>query len=466
MKQSSNRLYTRRHQIQRIATLGSLAILILETVWYIPFVGAQSSLKSSNFILDGVTFGSNFTLTSGQSSAPPTISSEGPTVIEVTPTTAKIKWITDKKSSSTVQFGATSTYGKEIGASDLVTQHEITLFGLEPETFYHYRVKSVDAFSASTLSDDKTFTTPAEAGINSIKITDITYDSALVSWTTGLFALSKVEYGTTTKYGTAESSESRSFKTSHTIKISGLTSGTDYHYRIVAEDEDGNVTRSSDAIFTTIANPVFSDVTAHPDINETVLTWTTNTFTSGVISYKSEKDTKELSAGDPTLSATHSVTLKNLFGQSLYTYTIKATDNQGKQVDSGAKTFTTSADTAKPEIGELKVAVTRSGEDLVLSVTWKTNEPSTSKVSYAPKTDLETIVDLPESSNLVSEHVVISTGLSPSTPYTLKAISKDSFGNAAEETITFVSPGLRKSILQLILDNVLKSFGPFVKLFG
>lgn len=427
---------------------------------------AQSTLTSSNYSLEGVNFGNFVSMQTGSATEPPQISTEGPTVVEVTPTTARITWITDKSSSSTVQFGLTTAYGKEIGASDLVTSHEITLFGLEPETLYHFRVKSTDAFSSSTYSDDKTFTTPAEAGINSIKISDITYDSALVSWTTGLFALSKVEYGTTIKYGESVSSESRSFKTSHTIKLTGLTTGTDYHYRIVAEDEDGNTTRSSDAIFTTIANPVFTSISANPDINEAVISWTTNTFTSGVISYKSEKDTKELTAGDSALSSSHSVTLKNLFGQSVYSFSIKATDNQGKQIDSGNRTFTTTADTKKPEISELKVAVTRSGEELVLSVAWKTNEPATSKVTYAPKIDLENITDLPESPNLVNEHVVISTGLLPSTPYTLKAISKDSFGNATEETINFVSPGLRKSILQLILDNILKSFGPFIKLFG
>lgn len=448
--------------LHRLQTLTVITLLTLT-----PSVAiAQSTLKSSNFTLDGVNFGNFVALQTGTSVTPPEISTEGPTVIEVTPTTAIISWKTDKSSSSTVQFGATTSYGKEIGTSDLVTAHEVTLFGLEPETLYHYRVKSTDAFNGTTLSTDQTFTTPAEAGINSIKISDVTYDSALITWTTGLFSLSKVEYGTTTKYGLSESSESRSFKTGHTIKLAKLDPGTDYHYRIVAEDEEGNTTRSSDAIFTTIANPVFSAISVEPAINEAVVTWNTNTFTSGVITYQSEKDTKALTAGDSTLAGTHTTTLKNLFGQSAYTFSIKATDNQGKQVDSGPQSFSTLADTEKPTISDLKVSVTRSGEDLVLSVTWKSNEPATSKVTYAPKIDLESITDLPESSNLVSEHVVISTGLLPSTPYTLKAISKDSFGNATEETINFVSPGLRKSILQLILDNVLKSFGPFVKLFG
>lgn len=426
---------------------------------------AQSTLKSSNYVLDGLNFGSNFTLTSGQSSVPPAISADGPQVLEITPTTAKVFWRTDKKSSSTVQYGQTTGYGQETGSSDLVTEHTITVFGLLPETAYHYRVKSVDAFNASSMSSDKIMTTPAEAGINSIKIADITYDSALVSWTTGLFALSKVEYGTSTKYGASVASLSRGFTTDHTLKLSGLSAGSDYHYRIVAEDEKGNVTRSSDAIFATIANPSFVSIKAAAAINETVVSWTTNTFTSGVVSYTSVKDGKQFSAGDPALTASHSITLKNLFGQSDYTYALRATDSQGKQVDSGEKSFTTQTDTVAPTLADLKVAVTRSGEDLVLTVTWKTNEPATNKVTYLPKTNPQNITELPLSASLVSEHVVVSTGLLPSTPYTLKAISADAYGNASDETINFVTPGLRKSILQLVLDNILKSFGPFAKLF-
>lgn len=427
---------------------------------------AQSTLKSSSFILDGVNFGSNFTLTSGQSTVPPTISSDGPSVTELTPTTAVVTWVTDKASTSTVQFGTTTAYGKEIGTSDLVTEHEVTLFGLTSETEYHYRVKSVDAFSGTTLSEDGTFTTPAEAGINSIKISDVTYTSALVSWTTGLFTGSTIEYGTTTRYGSSKTTSSRSFLTEHTIQLTDLSPGSDYHFRIVATDEEGNTTRSNDFLFTTLANPVIESITVTPQINETTIAWRTNVFTTGIISYQSPKDTKELSAGDTTLTSNHSVVLKNLFGQTTYNFTILATDSQGKQVTSTVRTFQTQTDTVAPEISDLKVAVTRSGQELVLTVTWKTNEPATSKVSYAPKTDADNITDLPAGQNLVSQHLIVSTGLLASTPYTLKAIAADSFGNTAEETINFVSPGLSKSIFQLILDNVLNAFGPFIKLFG
>ncbi len=428
---------------------------------------AQSKLESSNYILDNVNFGTNFTLITSSNDVPPQISTEGPSVIELTSNSAIIKWVTDKRSSSTVQYGATSNYGQETGSSDLVTTHEVKVFGLIPETTYHYRVKSADAFGVASFSDDKTFTTPAEAGINTIKIFNVSYTEAFISWKTGLFTTSKIEYGKTTSYGLSKSTTSRSFLTDHTIQLTNLDPGSEYHLRIVAEDEKGSVTRSSDFLFETLANPSFSAI-SHKVVseNEVTISWKTNVFTSGIITYKSDKDTKDLTAGDSRITGDHSLTLKSLFGQTTYSYRITATDAQGKQITSESRTFTTPQDVTAPKIDNLKVNVTRSGEGLILTATWRTNEPAKNKVIYAPKTNAEDVTELPESSTYFTEHVVISSNLLPSTPYELKALATDSFGNATQESISFVTPSLRKSILQLILDSILKPFGWLAQLFG
>lgn len=422
---------------------------------------AQVTHTSTNFEIDSVNFGSNLVLTSGQASIPPSISSEGPIIEELNPTTARIVWETDKKSSSTVEYGKTTNYGFEVGNAELVTEHVVTLLGLEQETTYHFRVKSVDAFGGESFSEDKSFTTPAEAGIASIRITDVGYDKALISWTTGLFTTSRLEYGTSTSYGKSQETTSRGFLTKHIVQLTDLSPGTDYHFRIVAEDEKGAVTRSSDLIFTTIANPIFTSVSAKASssANEMIINWKTNVFTSGIVNYKSEKDGSSLTAGDANLTDTHELSLKNLFGLTAYVYTITATDAQGKQVTTAPQTFTTPSDTSPPQVSELKVNVTRSGETLVLTASWKTNEPAKSKVVYNPKTNAEQVTDLPESTGYLTEHIIVSSGVIPSTPYTLRVTVTDPFGNQSEESINFVTPGLRKSILQLILDSILKPFG-------
>jgi chitodextrinase len=344
--------------------------------------------------------------------------------------------------------------------------HSVQLFNLTPETDYHFEVKSVDAFGQTTFSADKVFSTPAEAVINSIKISNIDYTSAIIAWNTGLFTSSTIEYGTTLNYGQSEVSDSRSFLTNHVVQLTNLTQGTNYHFRIIATDENGNVSSSNDELFSTFALPIFTSVNVVPGINDVTMNWKTNVFTTGIITYKSANDPAELSAGDITPTDTHSVLIKNLLGKTTYTYNIEATDAHGKKVDTGPRTFTTLTRTTPPVISALKVAITNSGGDLVLTVTWNTDEAATSKVTYAEKNNLGNVTDLPASSNLVTQHLIVSTGLVPSEPYTLKVISSDNFNNTAQETINFVTPGVTKSIFQLILDNIFQSFGPIIKLFG
>lgn len=267
-------------------------------------------------------------------------------------------------------------------------------------------------------------------------------------------------------FGQTKSTASRSFVTNHTVQLTELSPGTDYHFRIVAEDEDANITRSSDLIFTTIASPSFESISATVNsANEATITWRTNVFASGIINYKSDTDPETQTAGDASSTREHSIRLQNLFGLTEYTYTITATDGLGTQVSSTPRTFTTSADAEPPKITNLKVNVTRSGEELVMTVTWKTNEPAKSQVFYNPKNNVENLSSLPESTSFITDHVVVAIGIEPSTPYALRVIVKDPFNNESEETISFVSPGLRRSIFQLIIDSILKPFGWLARLF-
>jgi hypothetical protein len=85
------------------------------------------------------------------------------------PVSASIGWKTDKLASSQVEYGLANTYGTlepaqpaddpSSGKSLGVTDHAVVLKGLQPNTTYHYRVKSKDATGNEAVSDDNTFTT-------------------------------------------------------------------------------------------------------------------------------------------------------------------------------------------------------------------------------------------------------------------------------------------------------------------
>jgi len=77
--------------------------------------------------------------------------------------------------------------------------------------------------------------------------------SACIAFQTSLPAKAYVEYGPTTKYGRKTAPAERNNFYTHVRYITGLKSGSEYHYRLVAEDERGNVIKSQDKTLKTTA---------------------------------------------------------------------------------------------------------------------------------------------------------------------------------------------------------------------
>ncbi|HEV8470158.1 MAG TPA: fibronectin type III domain-containing protein, partial [Candidatus Limnocylindria bacterium] len=71
-----------------------------------------------------------------------------------------------------------------------------------------------------------------------------------VTWTTDMPADSQVQYGTTAAYGNSSALNS-TLVTSHSVKLSGLTRLTTYHYRVLSRNAAGNLAVSGDFTFNT-----------------------------------------------------------------------------------------------------------------------------------------------------------------------------------------------------------------------
>lgn len=434
--------------------------LTLVLVAFTPsFAYGQAGMKSTNFELEAINFGTSFSV---QRDLNPPIITEGPNVTEIEATKAIVEWKTDKKSNSTVEYGQSASYTDEIGNVSQVTTHKIIIQGLVAETLYHYRIVSIDNSGNKVESEDKTFSTPSETGIESIKVSDIGYDKALISWKTGNFTASELQYGITKAYGSAKATTALSFKTEHVVQLTDLAPGTEYHYRVVATNQKGEIDRSGDQTFSTIAKPSFISVAASPlNPNEMELRWQTNTPTSGLIKYRQAgaSDSEERTAGSSERQTTSVLVLKPLIGVTEYQYSITATDEFGTQVDTGQRRFTTPVDKEAPAINDLKVSVARSGDELVMTVNWKTNEPSTGQIVYGPKQRTDEIYEVPGPSGLHVDHTLVAASLRPSTPYGLTAFASDPAGNRGKTDISFVTPKFRKNIFQLIIDTFFNRFG-------
>jgi hypothetical protein len=83
---------------------------------------------------------------------------------QLSSTSATIAWTTNEPGTSKIEYGPTPAYGNQTTRTPLVTNHQIGLLGLTPQTLYHYRVLSQDAAGNLAQSGDLTFSTaPADA---------------------------------------------------------------------------------------------------------------------------------------------------------------------------------------------------------------------------------------------------------------------------------------------------------------
>jgi phosphodiesterase/alkaline phosphatase D-like protein len=103
---------------------------------------------------------SDYTFTTGADPGgiPPVISFAK--AMDMTGSTATISWATDRETTSQVEYGLTTDYGKTSALDGtLLIYHSVDLKGLKAYRTYHYRVISTDAFGNQARSEDLTFDT-------------------------------------------------------------------------------------------------------------------------------------------------------------------------------------------------------------------------------------------------------------------------------------------------------------------
>jgi hypothetical protein len=82
---------------------------------------------------------------------------------------------------------------------------------------------------------------------------EVTQDSANISWSLSAVGQGQVQYGTTSSYGSLSVKETSFDYSSHTQSLSGLKAGRVYHYRVLAWNQAGKQIMSADATFKTLS---------------------------------------------------------------------------------------------------------------------------------------------------------------------------------------------------------------------
>jgi outer membrane murein-binding lipoprotein Lpp len=87
--------------------------------------------------------------------------------------------------------------------------------------------------------------------ITQVLVTNITTTQATISWTLSEPATGQVEYGTTTSFGSTTTAETSFDYSAHLQTPKNLTPGTLYYFRVLSEDQAGNLATSATQTFTT-----------------------------------------------------------------------------------------------------------------------------------------------------------------------------------------------------------------------
>lgn len=382
-----------------------------------------------------------------------------------------ITWETSREASSFVYVASSSgglDSAKATGTPEKLVKHSVTLTGLQPETTYYYKTMWEDVDGNQAKSNTYSFRTGLRPKVLNVQSSDITLNSATVSWKSTTIANSNLLYGKTTAYGGLISEKSGSSTTNHSVKLTDLADSTTYHFQIVATDTDGNSIVSDDYNFDTLTMPKISEVGFEPVVDAASTTlkfgWKTNVPATSVVIYQAAGGAAN-SESKADLELNHEVVISNLSDKSVYTLQVKSVDAYGNIVLGDATVYTTPLDSRPPKLSNMTVEVKSVGysdaQTAQLVVSWESDEPATSQVEYGPGiSSIEYATKTKEDASLTTMHVVIASGLDPSKIYHLRTISRDAAGNmGTSEDTTVITGNVQKSVLSIIMDSLEGSLG-------
>ena len=276
--------------------------------------------------------------------------------------------------------------------------------------------------------------------IENIASSDITQDSATITWDTDEVCDSVVNYGKTMALGSTGYDVLKVI--SHSIALAELSENTLYYYEVKSTDCSGNSTVDDNSgsyyTFTTSAPdttpPVIENV-ASSDITygSATITWDTDESSDSVVNY-GKTTALGSSESDATMVTSHSITLTELSASTMYYYEVQSTDSRSNTAvddnNGSYYTFTTAeADTTPPTIENVDTYCIKLTTATIL---WDTDEIADSLVKYG--TSPGSYTDNEYDSADVTSHSIDLTDLIENTTYYYVVESTDPSNNSSQSS--------------------------------
>ena len=220
----------------------------------------------------------------------------------------------------------------------------------------------------------------------------------------------------------------------------GLTTGSNYAYKILTKDTPGNKSDYSAIVQdipdgqggTDVTPPTISSVTtASVDTTSATITWNTNELADSTVGFSLVCLTDPLEQGSPSFVLSHTLTITGLQPGTTYFYYVKSEDavgNLGSDNNGGiCYAFVTNQGPTISSVGVSDIGGSTA------KVSWQTNFPADSEVLYSTSSTL-TSPQTQTVATLLTAHNVTLMGLTPATRYYLDVRSTDALGNRAWDT--------------------------------
>jgi hypothetical protein len=317
----------------------------------------------------------------------------------------------------------------QIGSSTSTTYIDA---GLSQQTYY-YRVAACDSTNncgvvGATVSELPTgkFTEPASL-VSDPKVTAITTRRATISWSTDRVSDSKIAIGTKSgQYNSSEIGNSDQVS-AHEIALDNLSPGTTYYYIAKWTDEDGNTGVSQEQTFTTSPAPVIKEVSvSNVTLNSASVIFTTKGANKAVVYYGGSETFggyKEINTSE--IESRYEVRLDDLVDGVKYYYMIATIDSEGSEYRGNVDSFSTPP---SPRIFNLRFQPVEGEPTSTQRVTWETNVPTTTQISYSV---VNGVPKEQQNSELKVQHELVIRDLQDDSEYALTAQSRDKSGNLA-----------------------------------
>lgn len=395
----------------------------------------------------------------------------GPTLSGVGTHTATMKWTTGRDSDSKVAIGTSSGRyePEETGSSDQTPSHSVGLSNLQSGTTYYYVVKWTDVDGNTGTSPEYSFTTVPAPSVGEVTITNIGIATATVNFTVSYASSIRLYYGESNDLGQVKQINTSSSKSSYSIPLADLRDGARYVFKLNGFDADGKEYPEQGTLysFSTLAMPKVSNVrfqTMEDEPSSTQkITWDTNVLATSELSY-GVKGAKAEEVIDSKLTTSHEVIVRNLEDDKQYELTVRSRDSLGNVAKSDVQVLRTALDTRPPRLANVSIDVQIKGTSTdsqgQIIISWNTDEPATSQVSFALGAAGASTSLTSEDARLTTEHVVVVSNLSLSSIYQVKAISRDKSSNLGQsDTETVIIGRGSDNVFSIIFSSLQRIFG-------